>query len=264
MAGTTALGRALERVAAWTGLGERRCRVCGHIAATSVAVEAASGPALCAPCRAAVTPRAGGFCTCCGALVGDDKDEPGLCGECLAQARPWRRVMVGNAYAGQLRRMILEYKFSGRLALGAALGRMALDLWLAREHVFPPQAQGAGEHEAMLVVPVPLHTKRLIRRGFNQSLELARPLAHHLGVDADAAALVRTRDTKPQMSLSRTERAGNLKGAFRADPARVAGKTVLLVDDIFTTGATINEAALALSQAGARAVDALVLVGTLE
>lgn len=173
--------------------------------------------------------------------------------------------MVGRAYAGVLRRLILDYKFTGRVALAAPLQHAALATWHARKDLFPGNlglADRAPEPE--VVVPVPLHPRRLKKRGFNQSLEIARPLAKLLSIPLDSEALKRIRHTQPQMSLAGSQRAGNVRGAFQADPGRVAGKVVLLVDDITTTGATVAEAGRALMAAGARAMDALVLARTME
>ncbi len=115
-----------------------------------------------------------------------------------------------------------------------------------------------------VVVPVPLHERRLRERGFNQSLELARGLAGRTGIGLAATALSRLRDTVPQARLERAERLLNLKGAFAADPRQVAGRRVLLVDDVSTTGATLVECTAALLAAGAATVDVAVLARTAE
>ena len=109
------------------------------------------------------------------------------------------------------------------------------------------------------IVPVPLHPRRLAWRGFNQSLELARLLAADLGRPVLPGALRRIRDTTPQSQLPGARRRANIAGAFLADPAQVAGRSVLLVDDVMTTGATIDTAADALCAAGAARVDVLVV-----
>jgi Predicted amidophosphoribosyltransferases len=109
------------------------------------------------------------------------------------------------------------------------------------------------------IVPVPLHPRRLLSRGFNQSRELARLLSVRRSLPIWQGALVRVRRTVPQMELAREARAENIKGAFAADSKRLSGKSVLLVDDIMTTGATLEECARAMLCAGARRVDVLAL-----
>jgi len=101
---------------------------------------------------------------------------------------------------------------------------------------------------------MPLHRSRLVERGFNQSLEIARVAARLLDLQLAEPALHRVRATAPQVGLGRRERAGNLRGAFAADGQLVAGRTVVLVDDVVTTGSTATEAARTLTAAGARAV----------
>jgi ComF family protein len=111
-----------------------------------------------------------------------------------------------------------------------------------------------------IVVAVPLHRKRLRWRGFNQAVLLARPQARAWGVAHDPFVLARTRHTAPQVGLDERERRRNIAGAFRVHrPTAVRQRRVLLVDDVYTTGATLEECARVLRRAGARQVDALVL-----
>jgi ComF family protein len=103
-------------------------------------------------------------------------------------------------------------------------------------------------------VPMPLHTSRLVERGFNQSHEIARVVSRLLDLPLAAAGLRRIRSTAPQVGLSRRERAANLSGAFAADPGLVAGRHVVLLDDVVTTGSTVIEAASTLRAAGAASI----------
>ncbi len=115
---------------------------------------------------------------------------------------------------------------------------------------------------AEIVVPVPLARGRLLRRGFNQSLEMSRLLARRNAVPLEARALRRVRAAAPQARMGGTERRSHLRGAFQAEPRLVEGRRVLLVDDVATTGATLDECALELRRAGAARVEALVLART--
>ncbi len=111
-----------------------------------------------------------------------------------------------------------------------------------------------------LIIPVPLHRKREKSRGYNQAALLSSALSELTGVPWLSEALVRTRNTPPQVSLQAAERITNLKGAFKVKKAeKVAGRVVLLVDDVFTTGSTLRECAGELSKAGAREVRAATL-----
>ena len=109
-----------------------------------------------------------------------------------------------------------------------------------------------------ILVPVPLHPKRLRKRGFNQSLEIARHFGKIQGNQV-VNALERVRDTIPQMILDRSARRNNISRAFKADPEKISGREVILVDDIMTTGATLSECARELAKAGARKTEVIVL-----
>ncbi len=286
-----ALLRLVGRVARGALLAEARCPGCGCVlrCAASVADDGAgtgedaeeglaAPAALCADCRAALAPRQGWSCPGCGeyqalpemraqggeasaagslpsglAAEISAQSPPGLCVRCREKPRPWGRVLVYGPYAGQLKEMILGYKFEARLDFGRRLQECAL---AAFEHGLRayPELGGPG-----LVVPVPLHPRRLLARGFNQSLEIARLLSARHGWPLHQEALARVRRTTPQMELAREARAENIRGAFAARGEILAGRAVLLVDDIMTTGATLEECSRAMLGAGAARVDLLVL-----
>lgn len=166
-----------------------------------------------------------------------------LCHDCRLDPKPWGRAYCVGPYSGLLRDMILDFKFSGQLGLGRILAHMAADA------VKP----GKG-----LLVPVPLHTARLRRRGFNQCLELARRVSKLREIPF-ANALTRVKNTRPQMELTKTERRQNIKSAFSADPGKILGQRVILVDDIMTTGSTLKECAQELKKEGAEKIDILIL-----
>ncbi|MBI3281959.1 MAG: ComF family protein [Acidobacteria bacterium] len=168
-------------------------------------------------------------------------DDAGRCGLCRRGLQGFDAVFCYGEYEGPLRGLIHLLKFGGVRPLGSVLGRLLLQA-LPREQRFDA------------VVPMPLHWFRLWRRGFNQSLLLARFVSKRLQVPVINGAR-RRRSTAPQSGLTNAERRANVTGAFavrRRD--RVAGKHILLVDDVLTTGATASACAAALKRAGARRV----------
>jgi ComF family protein len=150
---------------------------------------------------------------------------------------------------GPARRLVHRLKYSDRLELAGPMGA-----WMAR-------AGAEILEEADLIVPVPLHRFRLISRRFNQAAALARCVSQACAVPVDTQALVRVKQTPPQVGLSWPQRAGNVQGAFRvpeeAKP-RIYGTRIVLVHDLLTSGATANAASRALLRGGAKNVDVLV------
>lgn len=228
------------------GLSGKRCPVCA--CATSE-----SGP--CPECSKRLAPRLTGYCTACGALAEVAEQPAALCASCRMEPRPWDALGFYGEYAGALRDAVLQLKFGGRLA---GLGLVRGLIWRAYE-IHRDRKDGFTPEGPDLVTAVPMHWRRLLTRGYNQSVELARGVARLLGVPLDARVLCKKRHTKPQSKLSARERKANLAGVFVADASRVAGKNVLLVDDVMTTGATLEAASRALRQAGVRRVEILVL-----
>ncbi|WP_027190434.1 ComF family protein [Fundidesulfovibrio putealis] len=230
----------------WRSLAGARCRVCGLVT---------SGPGLCEACAKELRPRLTDYCPGCGALCETAGQPPSLCGACRAAPRPWTGMAFYAEYGGPLRRAILRLKFGGGLAglgLLAELARHAYSLHRERPGGLDPMGPD-------LVVAVPMHWRKLLRRGYNQSQELARAVAGPLGVPVAGRALRKIRHTSPQSRLKAKERRTNLAGAFEADRELVGEKSVLLVDDVMTTGATLDAASRALLESGARRVDVLVL-----
>jgi ComF family protein len=187
---------------------------------------------------------------------------------------PLRALLWSAEYRGPVRRLIQVLKFEGLDYLGPILGEeMATRLapLLAGPCAAPPRAvTPAGLARPDLVVPVPLHWWRRCRRGFNQALLLAGPLARRLGLPMAQRLLVRRRPGRRQLGLSRRDRLRSLEGCYAvARRARtlpgaggLAGRTVLLVDDVATTGATLEACARVLRRAGAAAVIGCVLART--
>ncbi len=234
--------KAVWRIVEMLGLNGSRCPLCGT-------PKREPGP--CAMCAPLLEPRLGGYCPRCGSRFGLPDYEPTVCANCRTDPPPWERLYVHGSYGGKLRDMVLSYKF----AAGIQHAKIFQDMTCA---AFRHQANTIPE----LIIPVPLHWKRLIWRGFNQSLELARRLARQEHIELVPDALKRTRHTQPQSTLPAKERAGNVRGAFVANAEKVKGRHVLLVDDVMTTGTTLKECTRVLRLAGASRVDVLLLART--
>lgn len=184
----------------------------------------------------------------CGNLTATPDEDPALCGDCLTDSRPWDRFIFHGAYHGLLRELILRFKQRHELPLGRLLGGFLAD----------HPALG-GPYDA--IVPVPLHPSRLRERGFNQSVELAEPLAKRLGAPVLRRALVRRARTRRQAGLGRAERGDNVRDVFDAD-SRVQGLRLLLVDDVATTCASLENTAKTLLSRGAASVSVAVAART--
>ncbi|WP_291326107.1 ComF family protein [Desulfovibrio sp. UCD-KL4C] len=156
-------------------------------------------------------------------------------------------------YRGLLRDLIIDWKFNNNFGYSALLSQFAASVAESIPETVRPD----------ITVPVPLHPSRLRKRGFNQSRIIADSVATILGAELSDRALVRNRITIPQAKLSREKRTENLKNAFTAEKSIIAGKTILLVDDVYTTGSTIHECSRTLIEAGAIKVEVLVLAKTL-
>lgn len=192
-------------------------------------------PTRCVACEERVGPRVL-FCDACGASVGP----------------PHERVSAHYAvfeYGGAVATAVARFKYAGRSDLAQ---RLAGIMAARAEVLVAPRVD--------LVVPVPLHPRRLVERGFDQAALLSGPIARHLGVEHRPRALLRTRETPPQASLDRAARSANVADAFRCSSvASLRGRRVLLVDDVRTTGSTLGACAEALHAAGVSEVQTLVL-----
>ena len=174
------------------------------------------------------------------------------CGRCLAYPPHYDRTFAAFNYGFPLDKLIQSFKYGHRLALAAYLGRELARL----------ASSVSGEMAAELIVPLPLHPIRLRERGFNQALELARPVAAVLGLPLDPHACARIRYTPAQAGLPWKKREENIRRAFHC--ARdLTGRRILLVDDVMTTGASLNECARTLKRHGASEVSLLVVARTL-
>ena len=174
-----------------------------------------------------------------------------MCGICEAAPPPFSRHRSAGRYQGPLKDAVLLLKYRKYKPLGALLGGKAFEA-LKRDQEF---WEGIA-----LVVPVPLHERRRRERGFNQAEAVAREIAGRAGLPLDRRVLRKTRNAPPQTSLERADRAANVRGAYAvARGEAIAGKIILLVDDVFTTGATLGACARVLRAAGAAEVRAITI-----
>ena len=171
---------------------------------------------------------------------------PIQCARCCLSRPALDSCTAAFQYGGQLALALRRLKFNGRSDLAKTMHPLLLDRF------------GACAMRADLAIPIPLHKNRLRTRGFNQSQRLLLPLARHSRLPVARRTLQRVRDTPPQARLSAQERRANLRAAFKSSAA-VAGKRILLFDDIRTTGSTLSAASRALRRAGAIEIHAFVV-----
>jgi ComF family protein len=172
------------------------------------------------------------------------------CGGCLSDPPPWRSTTCAVDYGFPWDQLIARFKFQGQAELAGPLAQLM---------------QQGLRPEVQALLPVPLAPSRLAERGYNQAWELARQLAAALGLPARADVLLRPLATPAQAQLTRAERQRNLRAAFMVAPehrAWLQGRSVALVDDVMTTGATAREATAVLLRAGAASVDLWMLART--
>lgn len=210
------------------------CLACG---------ERGGSDGLCPACRAALPWNRQACARCALPLPGSDGSA--VCGRCLRRPPPLALVRSACLYAPPLDRWLPRFKFHQDLAAGRLLAEL--------------MAQGLVQAERpAALVPVPLHPARLRTRGYDQALELARPVGRALGLPVLSEVLHRRRDTAPQSELDAAARRRNLRGAFAVSSPTALPDHVAVLDDVMTTGATAHAAARALLRAGVKRVDAWV------
>lgn len=220
--------------------------------------DALMAPFLCSACRNDFNVIASPLCPQCGMMFKGRVDQDHLCGECLAEPKAFERARALFVYETTLMAAIRGFKYGGKLELAKPLGKMLLRTWL----------QHWDEEALDLIVPVPLYPQRMRARGFNHVYLLVHAWPEMLSTlgkrggppRIDLTILKRAHGTKPQTTLGRKARRQNVKDAFQVStPARVVEQRILLVDDVYTTGATANECARVLRKAGAQKVEVLTL-----
>jgi ComF family protein len=225
-------------------------------------------PPVCAGCRRHVS-QPGSLCASCwpqlrflekpwcevmGTPFSHEMGEGFLSAEAIANPPLFERSRAAVSYSGVARPMVQGLKYGDRTDLAPWMAR-----WMLR----------AGSEliaDADVVVPVPLHWRRFLSRRFNQSAELARAISQLTGLPFAPSAVVRVKLTRQQVGLPRREREDNVRAAFRVPPERdieIRGQRILVVDDVYTTGATVSAVAKALKKSGAAAVDVLTFARVL-
>ena len=190
------------------------------------------------------------LCPCCGHPFTERKEKDHLCGDCLLSAPAFSTARALGQYDTVLMDVIHRFKYGGKVSLGERLGELMAHFTYPSFHL----------RDYSLVIPVPLHPRRLRQRGFNQALILAREIARCASLRLDISSLRRIVCTEPQVGLGRDKRSLNIKGAFSVtDPGRIKGEKIVLVDDVYTTGSTARECALTLMKNKAEKVAVLTL-----
>ena len=209
-----------------------RCVLCG-LPSGSICI--------CAPCKTDL-PWLGPHCDQCGLPLGSPKDH--ICGACIQKPPPFRRTVCPLQYRFPVDRLVQGLKFKRQLASGRILSHLLCETVISREVTRPD-----------MLIPVPLHNFRLIKRGFNQAFELGSYAGKILDIPVLSTALRRHRHTQAQSGLSRKQRRKNVRGAFYWHGSGLAGSHIALVDDVMTTATTVSECVRVLRKVGAKRVD---------
>jgi ComF family protein len=220
------------------------CRICQTPLTTM------SSLPVCEPCLAKIVPLDGILCRVCGEKLFSsytDSGEGALCGMCRRAHPHFHRAVAYGAYEGALRDVVHLFKYDGVRPAGKLLGKLL------------HHAAGAmALPDSVIVVPVPLWSGKRHARGFNQAEAIARSFIDFQSsssIQLDTSVLVRTRETASQTGLTRHQRRANVRGAFAVvKPEKVKGRSILVVDDVMTTGTTAGECARVLRRAGAKEV----------
>ncbi len=212
----------------------------------------------CPECMRTFTVISSPLCSCCGIMFKSRQGQNHFCGDCITQPKKFRIARAAVANNQQLMTIIHRFKYAGKIQIAGLLGGLMLNAY----------RRFWDQEKFDLVLPVPLHTKKFRKRGFNQSYllihswkSISNPSAVELSaIPVSTNVLIKNKATLPQTGLGRQQRLKNIKGAFRVRvPEKVNAKKVLLIDDVYTTGATVNECARVLLKAGAEIIDVLTV-----
>jgi competence protein ComFC len=220
------------------------CKVCRAL------LETPGERVLCPSCLDKIRAHRSSYCLCCGRFF-EGSGEPHLCLSCLKERPPFAVHRSAGLYQGELKDLILLFKYRGYEILGKPLGRFVFESLQDEESLW---------WGVEAVIPVPLHPRRKRARGFNQAGVLAKELSKLKGLPLENLVLRKMKNVLPQTSLEREERAKNVRGAYTVLQSRkIKGKTIVLVDDVYTTGSTLKECSRELLRAGAKEVRAITI-----
>ncbi|MCU6762692.1 DNA utilization protein GntX [uncultured Roseburia sp.] len=214
-----------------------RCPVCDQIPDSKKISEY-----ICPECKKKLIYIAGSYCMKCGKPLVSQEEE--YCSDCIRRRHEFDAGRSLFSYQGEVRSSLYRFKYGNKRSYAFFYGSeicKQLETWIRRCGID-------------YLIPIPLYKKKKRKRGYNQAEVLARVLSRNLSVPVLSSGLVRVKNTSPQKELSAAERRKNLAGAFACFSESVRGKTILLTDDIYTTGATADAAAKVLKAAGARRV----------
>ncbi|MCK4950419.1 MAG: ComF family protein [Gammaproteobacteria bacterium] len=211
------------------------CAMCGCASDTQLD--------LCTECHDAL-PHNSSACSQC-ALPLDGTSDKTLCGQCLNSTHSFDNTFSLFQYSNPVDHFIQSLKFNGKLRFANLLGNLLADALSDR----PPESLPE------LIIPVPLHSSRQRERGFNQAVEIARPVSRALNIPLNYSGCIRSRPTIAQSTLNKSERRSNIRGAF-AVKRKINIKNVAILDDVITTGQTVNELARTLKQHGVQNIEA--------
>ena len=209
----------------------------------------------CSACREKIKFLTGSICPICGIMFFDSPSASHLCGNCLEKKPYFSYARAVASYETIILNAIHQFKYSRDLSIGILLASLMADF------SFPD----LDFRDYSLIIPVPLHIKKLRKRGFNQSIILADSIGKKWQIPVNFSLLKRCKFTLTQTGLNKKERQRNIKGAFEVrDKEKIAGRNIILIDDVYTTGATLNECAKKLIKAGAQKVAVLTLARVLQ
>lgn len=228
---------------------------------TKISFQKVMGKFLCRSCLENFSEIDSPKCSVCGFMFKSREGEDHICGKCIKNPFKFRKARAYGLYDRSLKASIHRLKYHGKTYLAQPLGLVLFSTFI--RHWTPDDIN--------IIIPTPLHSERLKKRGFNQTFQLIKNWPellknsgcdyHHLKIDQNI--LFRKRKTKAQVGMGRKERIANIKGVFEVrDHSKIKGKNVLLIDDVLTTGATANECAKILRRNGANYIDLLTLAHT--
>jgi competence protein ComFC len=206
---------------------------------------------ICPECRTSLRWVLSPICSVCGRPLSTfEKERLDLCGACISNPPVYDMARYGLYYENLVRVAITRFKFNASLYSSRPLADLLIETF-NRHYI---------KQNFDVILPVPVHTRRLMARGFNQVTILSQKLATATGIPLDRTNLVKTKNTDPQVRLSRAKRLLNLTNAFQINNKKtIVKKRVLIVDDVSTTGATINEVSKVVRKAGANYVGVIIL-----